>query len=311
MKNIAFDATLLSSLEGCGRFHDIRFNHRLVPLRGKSNSLEVGSLIHKVFEVFYKHQINGFPRSVCIGNALTAGQLFVIGCPHCAGHTNSDEKPACKHEPEEYPGVTNTPERSEGWVVGWQFALDTCEQYFTFYKNDSLIPIAAESVKSEVIYEDSEIRILWKAKIDLIVDTNQVGLVSLDHKTFKQNRKKTLLSNQFKGQCILMNSRRVIKNNIGLQSTLKIEERLTREIIPYSADALDEWRNEILPYYAYNYIQYIESGYWPPNYSHCDNVYGPCQYKDVCEADRNMREEVLRANFQLAPEWNPINRDDD
>lgn len=309
--NVIFDATILSSLMGCGRFTDIRFNHRLVTMRGKSNSLEVGSLIHKVFEVYYQHIINGFPRSTAIGNALTAGQLYVTGCPHCSNWESDTLVPPCKHEPEEYPGMTNTPEQSKGFVVGWRFALDTCEQYFKHYAGDTWLPLAAEWVKGEVIYEDDELRVLWKAKFDLTIDHEQIGVVSMDHKTFKQRRDKTTLSNQFMGHCVLLKSRNVIVNKIGLQTTLPIAERLTREIVSFSSARLLEWQGEIIPYYAYKYVQYKESGYWPPNFSHCESVYGPCAYKDVCEADPDMRVEVLRNNFKLAPVWDPRNKEID
>jgi hypothetical protein len=207
--------------------------------------------------------------------------------------------------------VTNTPEESVRYEVGWRFALDTCTQYFDFYKNDSFIPLSAEEVKGEIIYEDDEIRVLWKAKFDLIVDTNQNGIVSMDHKTFKQRRDKSSLSNQFLGQAILLKARNVIVNKIGLQSTVKIADRLTREVVSFSADRLIEWQSEILPYYAYKYVQYAESGYWPPDYTHCDTMFGPCMYKDVCQADRGMREEILKQNFTVAPVWDPKNRGDE
>lgn len=305
-KTIILDATSMSSEMGCGRFYDIRFNHQLVSLRGKSNSLEVGQLIHKVLEVYYKHKIKGFSITAAIGHSLTAGHMFVLGCPYCADGLN--DTPECKHEPGEYPGMQNTPEVSEKFTVGWKFALDTCEQYFKFYENDSLIPLQVEYVKGEVLYEDDEIRVLWKAKYDLIVDTNQIGVVSMDHKTFKQRREKSTLSNQLMGQCLLLKSRNVIINKIGLQSTLPIAERLTREVVSYSADRLVEWQTEILPYYAYKFLQYQESEYFPPNFTHCDNVFGSCPYKIVCESDRGMREEVLQKEFQKAPKWDPSNR---
>ena len=308
-KNLVMDATLLSSLMGCGRYVDIRFNHRLVSGRGKSNSLEIGSLIHKVLEVYYKHKIDGFPTSVAIGNALIAGEMYISGCQFCA--SGDDESPSCGHEPQEYPGMTNTPEMNDRFVVGWRFALQTCEQYFKFYEDDAWIPLSAEWVKAEPIYEDDEIRVGWKAKFDLTLDTNQIGIVSMDHKTFKQRRDKSSLSNQFMGHCVLLNSRAVIVNKIGLQTTLKIDERLTREVISFSADRLDEWRNETVPYYAYKYMQFQESGYWPPNYAHCENMFGSCQFKQVCEANRNMREEVLRNDYQIAPVWDPRNKRED
>jgi hypothetical protein len=284
----------------------------LVSSKGKSNSLEVGSLIHKVLEVYYKHCINGFKRETSIGQALIAGQLYITGCPYCAGFIPSDgSKPTCGHEVDEYPGVTNTPEVSERYQVGWKFALDTCTQYFDHYKNDALIPLAVEEVKGKIVYEDDEIRILWKAKFDLVVDTNQIGIVSMDHKTFKQRRDKSTLSNQFLGQCLILDSRNVIVNKIGLQTSLPIAERLTREVVSFSADRLLEWQSEILPYHAYKYVQFNESGYWPPDYTHCDTMFGPCPYKMVCEADRGMREEVLRNEFQLAPQWDPTNKEAD
>jgi hypothetical protein len=306
-KNVILDATSLSSLMSCGRYYDIRFNHRLVSVRGKSNSLEVGSLIHKVLEVYYKHKIGGFPTNTSIGQALAAGQLFINGCPHCAGFIESDtvRKPTCNHEVDEYPGMTNTPEQSSGYVTGWTFAMKTCEQYFEHYKNDAFIPLSVENVDGRILYEDDEIRVMWKAKFDLVIDTNQIGIVSMDHKTFKQRRDKSSLSNQFMGQCHLLRSRNVIVNKIGLQSTLKIEERLTREVISFSADRLDEWQSETLPYYAYRFLEFAESGYWPPDYTHCDTMFGPCPYKGVCEADRGMREEELRMNFIKAPIWDP------
>jgi len=279
----------------------------MIPLRGKSNSLEVGQLIHKVLEVYYKHKINGFPTTTCVGNALIAGQLFVSGCPYCADLQSGT--PTCGHELQEYPGMVNTPEQNEKWTVGWRFALDTCEQYFKHYEGDSFIPLQCEHVDGRVIYEDDEIRVLWKAKFDLIVDTNQIGIVSMDHKTFKQRRDKTTLSNQFSGQCVLLKSRHVIVNKIGLQTSLPIAERLTREIINYSADRLLEWQGEILPYYAYKFVQYAESDYWPPDYTHCDNLFGSCPYKSVCEADRNMRVEVLRNDYMVGPVWDPTNKE--
>lgn len=307
--NVIFDATTLSSLMSCARYMDIRFNHRMTSSRGKSNSLEVGSLIHKVLEVYYKHQINGFKRETCIGQAMAAGQMYVIGCPHCVTTTDGS-KPACGHEPEEYPGMQNTPEHSEKWTTGWAFALKTCEEYFEFYKNDSFIPLACEEVRGKVLYEDDEIRVLWKAKFDLIVDMNQGGIMSMDHKTFKQRRDKSSLSNQFLGHCMLLDTRNVIVNKIGLQSSLKIADRLSKEIVSFTGDRLLEWQGEILPYYAYKYIQFTESNYWPPDYTHCDNMFGSCMFKQVCEANRDMRGEILRNEYVKAPVWDPTNKDD-
>lgn len=312
-QNVVMDATMLSSLMSCARFYDIRFNYRLVSAGGKSNSLETGALTHRILEVYYKHRINGFGHTVSVGQALTAGQLYINGCPSCAQVTELEagKSLACGHEPQEYPGLFNTPEENEGHRIGWKFVLQTCDQYFEFYKNDSFIPLSVEEVRGETIYEDDELRVGWKAKFDLIIDTNQIGIVSMDHKTMKQRRDKTKLSNQFLGHCFLLKSRNVLVNKIGFQTSLKIAERLSREVVSYSSDHLLEWQSEIVPYYAYKYVQFKESGYWPPDYTHCDNMYGSCQYKPVCESDRGMREEILRAEFIKAPIWDPRNKEDE
>jgi hypothetical protein len=268
----------------------------------------MGSLVHKVLEVYYKHMINGFKRETAIGQSLAAGQLYIIGCPGCANHVDAEIEPSCGHEAGEYPGV-QSPEKNDGHITGWSFALQTCEEYFKFYSGDSFIPIHAEYVDGKILYEDDDLRVLWKAKFDLIVDTNQIGMVSMDHKTFKQNRHKSSLSSQFSGQCCILDARNVIVNKIGFQTSMKIGERLTREVVSFSADRLDEWKNEILPYYAYKLIQFTDSGYWPPDWTHCDTMYGPCPYKEVCQGDRGMREEMLRNSFQLAPVWDPTNKE--
>ena len=164
-KNIVLDATVLSAMMSCARLLDFRYNLRFLPLKGKSNSLEVGTLVHKVLEVYYREIIKGFSKQQALSAAFAAGHMYITGCPHCADPAN--DKPACGHQPLEYPGMQNTPEENDGQKrIGWKWALATCEQYFDHYKNDSWVSLATETVRGEVLYEDDEIRILWKAKFD-------------------------------------------------------------------------------------------------------------------------------------------------
>lgn len=314
-KNVVMDATIMNMVLSCGRLYDFKINHSLQQKNGKSNSLEVGSLVHKVKEVYNKSRIKGFGREIAIAQGMIAGEMYANGCPHCADFVphivkveeeETYSRPACNHEPQEYPGVKNTPEDSSGHYVGWKYALDTCMQYFEHYKNDSWIVLESEVVKSSILYEDDDIRILWKAKLDEVVDTNQ-GIFPVDIKTQKQRREKLVLNNQFIGQCLVMKTRNMFVDNIGFQSSLKPEEKFTREMMSYSSDLLLEWQSETLPAAAYKLIEMIESQYYPPNYTHCENKYGNCPFVTVCRSDRNMREEELRLNFIKGPEWNPTN----
>lgn len=313
-QNIIFDATVLSTLMGCGRLTNFSFNLNLQPMGGKSNSLEVGSIVHKVLEVYYKNKIGGMNTSDAIQHGMAAGELWIRGCKYCTDFEPTSElpKPSCSHPINEYPGVKNTPPDSTTSpknLVGWRNALDTCTQYFDRWKNDHWVPIDIEVVKGEILYEDDNIRILWKAKLDGIFDTNQ-GIYPVDHKTSKARRKRIKLNNQFKGQCLLMKTRNVFINSIGFQTSLKPEEKFTREAMSYSAASLLEWQGEILPYYAYQLLQFAESGYWPPNFDHCETKYGTCKFLQVCEADPNMREEELKLHYVVGPEWNPTNDED-
>lgn len=302
MNHVALDSQILSSLMSCARLTDLRFNHSLIPLGGKSNSLECGSIVHVFLEYYYKALITHESRTDAIAKGLEAAQLYITGCPYCKDLPMDIAEGPCGHKTGEFVGVKNTPAESEKYTIGYNWVLDTCNQYAEHYRADSWVPLEAESVRKELVYEDSEIKIIWKAKFDLIVDTNQ-GIIPVDHKTMKQRRDSLSLNNQFMGQCILTKSRNMIVDKIGFQTSLKPNEKFERAMMSYSADRLYEWQNEILPFYAKLLVAYSEEGYFPPNFTHCENKYGFCQYKDVCESDRGMREEVLRKDFIVGRKW--------
>ncbi len=307
-KNVILDATLLSAIMSCPRMADLRYNHNLQSAKGKSNSLETGSIVHKGLEVAYKLIMNGHARNNSYATGLVAAQLYADGCPHCTSFVSSPEqvRPVCGHEVDEYPGVINTPQESEGYQIGVKWAITTLEQYFEYYKNDFWVTLGVETVEGKVLYEDDELRILWKAKLDWKVDTNQ-GIFPVDHKTSKQRRQKIKLNNQFMGQCLVTGTRAMIINEIGFQKTLKPIEKFLRPMMSYTSEALLEWQGTTLPYYAYKLIEFQESSYYPPNMTHCENKYGNCAFIEACESDPPMRESVLRMNFIKGADWNPVN----
>lgn len=311
--NIVLDATILSTVMSCGRLADFRFNHHLQHVDGKSNSLECGSIVHKFLEFFYKAQIQGLDRIKAVPFGFAAAELYIKGCPECTNFVSTEEqkKPSCGHPPNEYPGVKNTPKDSEGNKTGWQYVLDSCDEYTKRWINDPWVPLEVEVVKGEILYEDDEIRILWKSKLDWVGDTND-GIFPMDHKTMKQNRDTNSMNNQFMGQCIIMRTRKVWINKFGFQKTLKPEEKFVRTAVNYTAERLLEWQSETLPFWAKTLLMYTEAEHYPPNFNACEGKYGNCQfYRDVCSNNPDMRESELKRHFIVGPEWNPTNEVDE
>lgn len=335
--NIIMDSQVLTSLMSCGRLTDFRFNHRLQSINGKSPFFECGSIVHTYLEYYYRNVINGMSPEKSFAYAITAAELYIAGCPTCTDfHTHrcvcsnidtegiyiSDEsclkcngsgiikKPLCGHSVNAFPGVRNVPKESEGAKIGWAWVLDTCDQYYRFYRNDHWVPLEIEIVKGQILYEDDEIRVLWKAKLDATFDTNQ-GIYPVDHKTMKQRRKTNSMNNQFMGQCLIMKTQNVIINKIGFQTTLKPEEKFERKPVSYSSERLVEWQTETLPFYARQLMMYNEMEHFPPNFTNCENKFGNCAFLPVCEANQSMRESELKRLFKVGPEWNPVNEIDD
>lgn len=301
------DATILSSLMSCGRLTDLNFNRNLRPINGKSNALEVGSVVHAFFEYYYQALIDKKSKSDAMDIGLAAAKLYVAGCPVCKDlpivHTDI---PSCGHKIGDWIGLKNTPLESgkigKKEFIGSNYAINTCIQYLSRWSNDAWIPLASEETRGEIIYQDDSLRVLWKAKFDLIVDMNQ-QILSVDHKTMSQRRDSLSLNNQFMGQCVLMKSRNMIINKIGFQSSLRPEEKFDRVMMSYSKARLDEWQNVIVPYWANKLIEYSATGFWAPNFTHCENKFGFCQFKDICESNPNMREEAMKLNFIVGRAW--------
>lgn len=267
-KNVIMDSQVLSTLMSCTRLFDFRFNHNLVPLSGRGPSIEKGSLTHVMLETFYK---NYHDKKNRIDLALAAADKYSTSSEISSLSTDDKEL------------VRNT-------------FLEYCE----YYKNDHWIPIDVEFVKGDIVYEDDEIRVIWKAKLDLTVDTNQ-GIYPVDHKTSSYRKDAISLNNQFMGQCFLMKTHDIVINKIGFQKTLKVNEKFARQLIHYTTDNLAEW-TEIVGYYAKYLVALQETGYYPPNFAHCDKWSG-CIFMGVCKSDRGMRDEELKLNFKIGDRW--------
>jgi PD-(D/E)XK nuclease superfamily len=291
-KNIIMDSQVMAGLQACACLTNYRFNLNLVPITGKGKPLEMGSMVHKILESYRKAIKNGTAKSKAIIDAYEAGWDY---------YRYGDEIIIDEQGNKTGDGLSNTT------IEDAQLVMTTMEQYFDYYKNDSLTTIDVECVRGKVVYEDDEVRVIFKAKYDWIVDTND-GIRSVDTKTMKQRRETLKLNNQFMAQCVILDSRSVIIDKVGFQTTLKPEEKFLRPLLSYTEDNLNEWKDEV-GYYGKMLIFYQESGYWPRNLTHCDKYYNGCIYRGICESNRDMRVEEIKRQFKVGKSWD-VSADD-
>lgn len=296
------DSQLLTALQTCPRYASYRFNELLIPKEGRSNAIECGSLVHTFLEFYYKALIAGAAKNDAIDTGYAAFNEYLL--PY---HPDNKYVKDIEHE-----GVQNVPHGEDvkdgsHVNIGTAWLEQTIDEYLEFYASDNFTPLHVEFVKGAEIYVDDEIAITWKAKFDLIGDFND-GIMPTDHKTSKQRSTTSDMNNQFMGQCVLTNTRRMMVNKIGFQKSLPPHEKFERVIINYSADRLHEWATEIVPHYARMLVAYNEAENFPPQFTSCKNQYGWCQYKSICDSDRNVRDTNKMIWFKKGKVWD-INND--
>src|SRR5215471_4933021 len=143
MDHVILDSQVLTSLMMCPCLTDLRFNLNIVPIGGKSNSLECGSIVHAFLETYYGNLAKGINKVKATEEGLIQAKLYITGCPVCKDISNGI-RPPCGHRPGEYVGVKNTPRESgkqnlgfgERDYTGWEWVLETINQYVDFYKDD-------------------------------------------------------------------------------------------------------------------------------------------------------------------------------
>lgn len=293
------DSQMLTTLMACPLLFDRTFNQDLISVQGKAPALETGSLVHTIAEFYGKALINGANRN----NAIDIG--FEAGKEYCKPFNELNKY----IKDTEHAGIVNVPKESDdGRIVSIKDVFDTMIQYFDYWKNDTNTILEVEVVKKRIIYEDSDIKILWNGKMDAVIDT-PMSIMAKDIKTMKQKRDTVSMNNQFIGYCHLVGSRFVMIDKIGFQKTLKPAERFIKQPIPYSLARLEEWRTETLPFWANMYVAFMEAKNFPMNLTHCENKYGRCRFYDVCETDANIREEVMMTQFKKGKKWDVKNED--
>jgi hypothetical protein len=178
-----------------------------------------------------------------------------------------------------------------------EMCIDAFLQYTDYWENDNWYNIlAVENVGSKILYDSPEVLILYEYKVDLIVEING-NITPIDHKSAKSHRDPNFLSNQFRGYCWALNTNNIIVNEIGFQKTKPPKEKFKRQLLCYSPNLIEEWRQDAIYWILYT-LDLIDKNVFPRNVTSCDK-FPPCPFKEtVCSQDPEVRDFKIMQNFK-------------
>ena len=178
-----------------------------------------------------------------------------------------------------------------------QHVNKTVQEYFTFYQDEGWEPRAVEEWFHYPLFESDRTIYILYGKMDIIVFVPRKDkLMVVDTKSGARIYQSSPLDVQPMAYCLGSGITTFCRNNIGLQKSLKIEERFTRPIWPYDPEQLEEFRvnlcNKLLLYEVNTAL-----GRYPMNNSACMRNFRKCDFHDVCYALPSNRNRRLNAFF--------------
>lgn len=283
--------------------------------RGKieSPALTFGSAIHKALEIFYSSE--------------RAERKLNSGCPGVwniiASGGNTDAHSSCvlcnavrgfrdTHSPiSELPPLDKRSLFNGVWILSHYFKTYIDDPFVTV-KNKEGRPMVEESCEF-VLHDDALLKITYFGTIDVILQNERTGMIVVcDHKTSSvvgQSFYNQLKPNhQYTGYLLAAKETLGLDTDTFLVNCLEVkakpktprgqDPKFPRQSTIRTKEDYQEFRDTIRMIVS-QYLRLEALGIWPlgPKTA-CSNVYGPCQYLDVCAAPGNLRENILSAKFQ-------------
>lgn len=277
-KFVRVDSQLLSCLGRCTREAQLVFLNNLVPIERKV-AFERGSIIHASFQTYYEHLMAQASWNDAFTKGCEAGLAFAM---------------------------TTDIDNAEVMRV-----MSIIEEYFNYRKDESWIPLAVETTFSQILYDSDDLQVLYEGRIDLIVENSQNLRFPVDHKSVSMRTQQTELQNQFMGYCWATGCKTFVVNEIGLHKTkMKSDERFQRLVLSYNEALIQEWVWSSVATIK-QWVQSMEASVYHPNFSQCQRRFGSCDFVRVCAAEPDFRAEVIKREFNVREEWDPLERDYD
>jgi hypothetical protein len=262
--NIVIDATNLDLFDLCPARYNYRVNlRRGLPAIQKNRSLDIGGLLHEGFEAYYK----ALAQQAHFDDAVEKASLAIRVKSSDPEESNVDVLEA------------------EGLIKILQENLD-----FWRHEDEHLIIHSVEAPFAYVLYEDDEVRILVTGKIDLLVDRPALGGATdyknlpIDHKSRSRTSDTLRLSNQFQNYCVATNSNYLIVNIVGLQKSLKPDEKYKRIPLSYDHFLLQQWKDNTIKIILDQYLTCVSERSWPMRLTSCLKFNRRCEYYEVCDS---------------------------
>ena len=283
--NIVLDASKIDLFETCPARYNFRHNlNKTLPIAQKAKALDMGTLAHEGLAVYYK--------------LLGEGVGF------------EDRMQACKMKIGE---ISSNPEQSNTEDEDVRIISSAVEQSCDYWRAEDencLEVLMVEQPFAYVLYEDEFVRIILTGKIDLLVNYHGIGRnasydnLPIDHKTFSRDSAILRKSNQFINYCAAVGSNYLTINRIGLQKTLKPEQKFVRPPLSYDPIYIANWKVNLTRMLLNEYMSCVAEDYWPEKPTSCNKFNRLCEYYAICDSSgQDSKDHALESQYITAKPW--------
>jgi len=263
--NIILDASKIDLFETCPKRYHFRYNlNKTLPIIHKAKALDLGGLAHEGLAVYY----------TMLGQGISYAQR-IEACLMKIRELSSNPETS-NSEPDEVQTLCNAVEQSLDF---WRPEDENCLEI-----------LAVEQPFAYELFTDDTVRIIISGKIDLLVNFRGIGRQSsyerlpIDHKTFSRDSVVLRKSNQFINYCSAVESNYLIVNRIGMQKTLKTEDKFKRIPLSYDPIYIADWKKNLTDMLVNEYLSCIASGDWPEKPTSCNKFNRLCEYYAICDS---------------------------
>jgi len=285
----------------CARRCKYAFVDKIQPMT-KAEALDKGGLLHELLKVHYIVIMKDYERLLKL-ETFKPLKIENIQPPVVADFTEVDleelrESSIQQLVKKHYDYITTSIDLP---IEICEEVYKTYSQYAQYYNNDGWFPIAIENPFSKLLFEDTDLCILYEGITDLVTQN-----LIVDHKSSSRRGEPLSLSNQFIGYAWALGINNVIINKVGFQKTLEPKDKFERYTKSYTKDMIEEWRINTIAWALklFYHLSNLDEMEQDTNFTSCDK-YGGCIYASICETEREARSWKIQNNFKIGEEWSP------